>query len=207
MRRTCPEFYTWSRSKSTGTGFTKWTSSHRHLGVCTDSRPARLLVLQPASHALAISRPRHVGDAVGEVVQSLAQRKHPQALALPGPIWHGVERGAPGVAHRGGDRRQLLREREARVAQAVTHVYARRERPQTLGGAVEPIGEPPFDPVRWLLLGCRTLKSAIGLGEIGGAGLYSVFPVSADPAMDNRGEIHLLVETAAVLFIGQKIDR
>jgi hypothetical protein len=25
--------------------------------------------------------------------------------------------------------------------------------------------------------------------------------------MDNRGEIHLLGETAAVLFIGQKIDR
>ena len=38
-----------------------------HLRVCEDRIPARLLVLQPASHALAVGRPRRVGDVVGTV--------------------------------------------------------------------------------------------------------------------------------------------
>ena len=39
----------------------------RHLGVGEDRIPARLLVLKPASHALAVGRPRRVGDVVGKV--------------------------------------------------------------------------------------------------------------------------------------------
>jgi hypothetical protein len=48
-----------------------------------DRIPARLLVLQPASHALAVGRPRHGGDVIDKMAQPLAQRKHPHALALP----------------------------------------------------------------------------------------------------------------------------
>jgi len=49
------------------------------------------LGLEPAAHALAVGRPRCVGDVVGKVAQPLAQRKHPQVLALPCPVQQGVE--------------------------------------------------------------------------------------------------------------------
>ena len=59
----------------------------------------------------------------------------------------GVELRAPRLAHRRCDGHQFLRELEERVAQAGAHAYAREQRPQTLGCAVEAIGEGPFDPV------------------------------------------------------------
>ena len=72
---------------------------------------------------------------------------------------------AEGCAHRGGDRRQFLRKLEERVAQAGAQTRPRKQCAQTLGRAVEAIGEGPFDPVRGLLLGGRVLKCAIGLGK------------------------------------------
>jgi len=86
-------------------------------------------------------------------------------------------------------------------------VYSREQRPQTLGRAVEAIGEGPFDPVRRLLLRCRTVKFSIRLGESCCTGLRGIAEMSEHAATDNRREIHLLGETAAVLLIGQEIDR
>jgi hypothetical protein len=40
---------------------------HRHLRVCEDRIPPRLLVLEPAPHALAVGCPRRGGDMVGNV--------------------------------------------------------------------------------------------------------------------------------------------
>jgi hypothetical protein len=51
------------------------------------------------------------------------------------------------------------------------------------------------------------LKFPIGLGESCHAGLHGVLQMPEHPATDNRGEIRLLGETAAVLLIGQEIDR
>jgi hypothetical protein len=42
-------------------------AGHWHLGVCEHRIPARLLVLKPASYALAVGRPSRVGDVVGKV--------------------------------------------------------------------------------------------------------------------------------------------
>ena len=44
------------------------------------------------------------------------------------------------------------------MAEAVAQACSRKERAQTLGRAVEAIGEDSFDLVRGLLLGGRTLK-------------------------------------------------
>ena len=93
-----------------------------------------------------------------------------------------------------------------RVAEAVAQARPRKERPHTLGGAVKAIGEDPFDPIRRLLLGGRALKLAIGLGKGRRTGLLGVAQMPEHAATDNRGQIHLLRETAAVLFIGQEID-
>jgi hypothetical protein len=42
-------------------------AGHGHLRVCEHCIPARLLVLKPASYALAVGRPSRVGDVVGKV--------------------------------------------------------------------------------------------------------------------------------------------
>ena len=47
------------------------------------------------------------------------------------------------------------------MAEAVAQARSRKERPQTLGGAVKAIDKDPFDPVRRLLLGGRALKRAV----------------------------------------------
>ena len=112
--------------------------------VCEDRIPARLLVLEPASHTLAVDRPRRDGNAVGTVANPLAKRHHAQALALPCPVQQGAALGVQGLAHGGCDRRQFLRELEERVAQAVAHADSRKERLQALGGAVEAIGGGPL---------------------------------------------------------------
>jgi hypothetical protein len=71
-----------------------------------------------------------------------------------------MELRAEGFAYGGWDSRKFLREFEERVTQAGAQARSRKERPQTLGRAVEAIGEDPFEPVRGLLLGCRALKLA-----------------------------------------------
>ena len=48
-------------------GLIQQGAGHRHLRVFEHRIPARLLVLEPAPHALAIGRPRRVGDVVGKV--------------------------------------------------------------------------------------------------------------------------------------------
>ena len=91
-------------------------AGHRHLGVCQHRIPARLLGLQPASHALAIGWSSGGGDVVHTVAEPLPQRKYAQALALPRSILQGVELRAQRLAHRGREGHQFLRELEERVA-------------------------------------------------------------------------------------------
>ena len=91
------------------------------------------------------------------------------------------------------------------MAEAVAQAHSRKERPQTLGRAVEAIGEHPFHAVRRLLLGCRALKLAIGLGKGHGTGLRSIAQMPDHPATDNRGQIHFVGETVAMLFVGHEI--
>src|SRR5262249_2441102 len=57
-----------------------------HLRVFEHRKPACLLVLKPASHALAVGHPSRGGHVVSKVAQPLAERKHPQALALTTPV-------------------------------------------------------------------------------------------------------------------------
>jgi hypothetical protein len=64
---------------------------HGHLRVCEHRVPACLLVLHPTPYPLAIGRPRRGGDMSGEVPQPLAERKHPQALALARTVQEGME--------------------------------------------------------------------------------------------------------------------
>src|SRR5262249_30021514 len=125
---------------------------HGHLWVGEHRIPTRLLVLKPASHALAIGRPRGGGEAVHKLAEPLPQGKHPQTLALARPVEQGVELRAQRLAHWGRDGHEFLRELEERVAQAGAHTDARKERPQTLDRAVKAIGEGPFNAVRRLLL-------------------------------------------------------
>ena len=58
-----------------------------------------------------------------------------------------------------------------------------------------------------LVLERCTLKLPIGRHKGCGTGLRGVAQMPEHTAADNRGEVHLLGETAAVLFIGQEIDR
>jgi hypothetical protein len=130
-------------------------AGHRPLGVCEHGRPARLVVLEPVSYALASGRSSRGGDVIGNVAEPLPQCKHPQALALARPVKQGVERQASGLAHGRRDRCQVLGELGERVAQAVAEACPREQRTQAFGGAVEPIGQNPPDPLRRLLVDRR----------------------------------------------------
>src|SRR5438128_5961661 len=94
-----------------------------------------------------------------------------------------------------------LWELEERVAQAGAQARPREQRPQTPGGAVEAIGEDPFDPIRRLLLRRGALKLAIGLGKGNRTGLFRVAQMPNDTATHDRGEVHFLGETPAVFLI------
>ena len=81
----------------------------------------------------------------------------------------------------------------------------RKQRAHALGGAVETIGQDPLDPVGRLLLRRRALKLSIGLGQGSRTGVLGVAQMPDDPSADNRGQIHLVGETVAVLLVGQEI--
>jgi hypothetical protein len=91
------------------------------------------------------------------------------------------------------------------MMEAVTEARPRKQRPHALHGAVEAIGEDPFDPVRRLLLRCRALKLLIRLGKGRRAGLPSVAQVPDHATTDNRGKVDFVCKTATVLLIGQEI--
>src|SRR5215510_8975037 len=93
-----------------------------------------------------------------------------------------------------------------RMAETVAQAHSRKERPQTLGGTVEAIDEDPLDLVRRLLLGGHALKLAIRLGEGCRTGLFRVAQMPEHSATHDRGQVHFLCQTAAVLCIRQKID-
>src|SRR5712691_2162229 len=94
-------------------------ASRWHPRVCKDRIPARLLLLEPAPYARSVGFPCALCHAVGKVAEPLPQRKHPQALALACPVQQGVELGAQGLADRGGDGGQFLRELIERVTETV----------------------------------------------------------------------------------------
>jgi hypothetical protein len=146
-----------------------------------------------------------VGDVIGKVPEPLPQGKHPQALALARPVPQGVKLGAEGLTHRRRDRCQFLRELEERVAQAGAKTRPREECAQTLGGAVEAISQNAADAIGRLLGDCRALEYLIRLGKGCCTRLRRIAQVPEDPTGDNRGQVHFVSETAAVLLIGQKI--
>src|SRR5438132_1298042 len=182
-------------------GLIQQGAGHGHPRVFEHRIPARLLVLKPLSHACAVGHASRVGDMVRKTTQLLAQREHPQAFPLARPVQQGVKLRAQGLADRRRDRYKFLRELVECVAQAVAEARPREQRPHTLGGAVEAISEDSFDPVQRLLLGCRTLKRPIGLGEGGGTGVLGIPQMPEHAAPDNRGEIHLVGETVTMLLI------
>jgi hypothetical protein len=118
-----------------------------------------------------------------------------------------VELCTEGLTDWGRNGHECLRELEERVAQADAEARSREQRAQARGRAVETIGEYPSDPIRRHVLDRRTLKLPIRLGQGRGTGLLRVPQMPEHAATDDRGEVHLLGETAAVLFIGEAIDR
>jgi hypothetical protein len=94
-----------------------------------------------------------------------------------------------------------------RVAQAVPQAGSRQERPPTAGRAVEAIGEAPPDLLGRLLRERRALALLVGLGKGPGTGGFGIAQVPNDTTTDNRGEVHFLGQTAAVLLIRQEIHR
>ena len=180
-------------------------AGHRHPGVCKHQIPASLLVLKPWPYALAIGRSSRGGHMVGKATQPLAQRTYPHALPLPRPGPQGVELRAQALADRRRDRRQFCGELGERVAQAVAQARARQERPPTLGGAVEAIGEDPLDPVRRLLLASHALQRAIGRGQGRGTGVLGIAQRPEHPATDQRGPVHVGRETVTRLLVCQAV--
>jgi hypothetical protein len=176
-----------------------------HLRVCEHGIPACLLVRKPAPYPLAIRCSSHGGDVIGKAAEPLAQRKHPQALPLARSVEQRMELGAQRLADWRRDGHEFLRKLVECVAQTVPQARPWKQRPQTFGGAVKAIGQHPLDAIRGLLLGCGALEHAIGLGQSRGTNLLSVAPMPHDASADYRGQIHLVGETAAVLFIGQDI--
>jgi hypothetical protein len=182
-------------------------AGHRPLGGCKDRIPARFLVAQPAPYTCPVGGSRRGGDVRDTVAEPLTERQHPQAPALACPGHQGVALGAQGRADRGGDGHQLAGQVVDRVAPAGAPARPWQQRPPTFARAVEAIGEAPPEPVRRLVLGCRTLALAIGLGKGPGRRVCRVPQGPEPPATNHRGELHLLGATAAVLLVGPDRDR
>ena len=98
------------------------------------------------------------------------------------------------------------RECVERMAQAQAQASPRKQRAQTLRGAVEAIGEGSPHLVRRLMLKGRTLKDAIGLGKGYGTLGVAVAQVPEHAAADDGGQVDPFGEALTVLFIGQQID-
>jgi hypothetical protein len=103
------------------------------------------------------------------------------------------------------DRRQLLRELGERVAQAVAQACSREECVQTLGGAIEAVGQEAPDPRGRLMRQHHALELLIRLGQGCRTGVLRVTQMPDDASTDERGEVHLLCQAAAVLFIRQEL--
>src|SRR5262249_16388819 len=82
---------------------------------------------------------------------------------------------------------------------------SRKERAQTLGGAVKAIDKDSLHLIGWLLLGCGTRKHPIGLGKGRSTGLLRVAEMPEHTTTDDRGEGHFRCQTAAVFFIPQEV--
>src|SRR5215475_4932026 len=93
------------------------------------------------------------------------------------------------------------------MAQAVAHTRPRKERPHTLGRAVKTIGESTPHAVRRLNLQGRSLKVTVGRGKSGSTFGRAVAQMPEHTATDDGGQIDVVGETAAVLFIGEQIYR
>src|SRR5919108_493654 len=180
-------------------------AGHGHLGVCEARIPARLLLLHPAPDALAIGPPSRRGDVVATMASSLAERKHPPALALAGAGQQGVELGAQGLADRGRDGHALAGQLVERVAETVAQACTRAQLPHTTRRAVKAIGQDAADAIQRLLLARRLVKLAVRLGKRRRTGGLGVAQVPEDTPTDHRGHIDLARETAAVLLIRQDI--
>jgi hypothetical protein len=132
-------------------------AGHRPLGGCKDRRPARLLLLQPAPHTFTMGWLSRGGDVSRQATPLLAQCKHASALPLARPVEPGVPLCASGLTARRCARRQFLRVRRDRGAEAGAAARPRAARAQALGGAVEPIGQNPPAPISRLLVDRRAL--------------------------------------------------
>jgi hypothetical protein len=111
------------------------------------------------------------------------------------------------LTDRGREGHEFLRELGERVAQAVAQARSGEERAHMLGGAVEAIGEDPFDPVRRLPLDRRALERAVGWGQGRRTRLLGVAQRPEHTAADNRGQVRLVAETMRVCLLGQDIKR
>ena len=103
---------------------------------------------------------------IGNVAEPLPQCKHPQALALARPVPQRVELRAECLTDRRRDGCQFLREFGERVAETVTEMRSRKQRPHALDGTVKAICEDAPHSIGRLLLERRALKHAIGLVKV-----------------------------------------
>ncbi|HSX79925.1 MAG TPA: hypothetical protein VLQ80_15300 [Candidatus Saccharimonadia bacterium] len=92
------------------------------------------------------------------------------------------------------------------MAQTRAQAHSWKQRPHTLGSAVEAIGEGAPHLIRWLLCKGSALKVAVGRGK-GHRTLGLAIPQMPDHATtDDGGQIHLIRQAPAVLLIGEEID-
>jgi len=101
---------------------------------------------------------------------------------------------------------EFLRELEERVAQADAEAHPREKGAPALGRAVEPVDQDASDALGGLLVNRGTLHLLIGLRKGCRTGLLGVAQVPEHAAMDNRGEIHFIAQTVAMLFVSQERD-
>jgi hypothetical protein len=122
------------------------------------------------------------------------------------PVQQGVELRTECLTDWGGDGRQFPGEPVDRMAETVAEARTREPCLDAFDRTVEAIGQDAPDPIRQLLLERRTLELLIRLGQGRRTGVFGVAQMPEHTATDNRGQIHLLGETVAVLFIRQDID-
>src|SRR5215831_16877574 len=91
------------------------------------------------------------------------------------------------------------------MPQAEAETCPRKERPHTTRRAVKAIGQDAADSIPRLLLERRLLKLSVRLGKSRRTGGFGVAQVPEDTTTDNRGQIDLVSETAAVFLIRQEI--